>query len=143
MMNGKDGMNPVTRYEPTPEWLAELNSRIDAGVEWLTQVKGKTWDRGIDLSNLKMSFGWLCVLGQCFRDEAHKSNNGISGFLHVLDTMGMTFDEARRRGFNFSHSWDFNNDYKLEEAQWSLLGDLWKARILAKRRREKRNLLRG
>lgn len=135
------GHEEVVIVRPTQEWIDELNTRIDRGAEFLKKHKGPRWDKGIDLSVLEMTSSCRCVCGQSFRDQATatQEDDGYWWFVGHL----MPQDTPAAYGFTLNFEEWFSVGATYSDINGSLLGDLWRARILAKRRKEKRNLLRG
>lgn len=141
----------VDLYSPTPMGVEELQRRIRNGIAFLTKHKGPRWDKGIDLSRLYMQSGCSCIAGQSFKDfcetddgfhalQEGKAKDPKTGALLPR----LSLPELQECGFYtdrhdplIAGTWlDYNVLYG-----W--LGDVWKAEILDKRRRERRNRITG
>lgn len=105
--------------------MSTMRERAEAGAALLDETLGtRTWDKRIDLDQLRMSDACNCVLGQLYGDEA----DGESGYSHGQDVLNVP---SSQYGFSLL-------GFDVRRSQWGALTRTWKRlireRIAARRR---------
>lgn len=143
----------VITYKPSIELLADMRARIDKGFDWMVKMYGTRWDRGIDLSKLRMESGCLCVCGQKFANKAlgvnaqgNGQDNGFGVFCDIVAPnrrFSAQCAVAAEYGMSLSRNeMEYNMEYN-RGALWNTLGDLWAEKLRRYRKSQKRNQTKG
>src|SRR5574343_873384 len=111
------------------EAIEYYTPRIDAGIAWLKSVRKGRWEKGIDLNNLKMASGCDCICGQAFVKEAAQACN-LDGFDWAARRLtDGSYVATAAYGFFRGPFHEVKTPENAYESAWTVLGDLWAARI--------------
>lgn len=115
----------------SPQYVREIQKRVDRGAKLLDKKVGLDWFRKIKTGVLALSDPFMCVLGQTFAKEAEQADE--TGFDFGSLKLQIEDKEARY-GFNLDSSDTFDYHARCPGGNnslnpWTLLGETWLAKI--------------